>query len=368
MSTKTHIVIACSYLHVPGGYEKAMITTAGLFAEKGHRVTLLVLDQTAETYYPVHPAVHIVHQPVNFGITEKGNFISRKLWLWRDIRKMKRLVKQLQPDYLICSEYPFAAGAILAGAKKYCRVYSWEHHHYGAQQLNTFWKALVRRTYKQLDTVICQNKDEQQYYRAINERATVNPNNISPPQVSETNPEKDFELISVTRFNLIKGVDLLMQVAKIILPANPELKWKVTGYGEQKDIFLDFIQKENLSGQLIYQPADKPDITEDYRRAAVLVMTSRNECFPLALLEAMSNGLPCIAFDCDTGPRHIIRHQETGLLVEKENIQEMVAAITTLVNNKAMQKQMGDNALKAVQSFYRGKVYAMWAELFSKNK
>jgi hypothetical protein len=49
-----HIVIACSYLHVPGGYEKAVITTANLFAENGHTVTLLVLDHTADIFYPVH--------------------------------------------------------------------------------------------------------------------------------------------------------------------------------------------------------------------------------------------------------------------------------------------------------------------------
>ncbi|MBL0131796.1 MAG: glycosyltransferase [Chitinophagaceae bacterium] len=31
------------------------------------------------------------------------------------------------------------------------------------------------------------------------------------------------------------------------------------------------------------------------------MMTSRNECFPMTLLEAMSVGLPCISVDCETG-------------------------------------------------------------------
>lgn len=340
-----------------------MITTANLFAEKGHKVTLLVLDHTAKTYYPVHAAVTIAHQPVNFGITEKGNFISRKLWLWRDTRKLRRLIKQWQPGYLICSEYPFAVAAILAGAKKYCRVYSWEHHHYGAQQLNTFWKALVRRTYKKLDAVVCLNRDEQQYYRAFNEKATVIPNFIFPPQIRKTNDTNEFELISVTRFNHIKGIDLLMQVAGVVLSQNPGLAWKVIGYGKQENAFLDFIQKENLTGRLVYQPANKTDISDDYSSSSIFIMTSRNECFPLVLLEAMSHGLPCIAFDCDTGPRHIIQNNETGILVKKENVQEMVTAITTLVNNRVLQKQMSENARKAVQSYFPEKVYEKWATL-----
>lgn len=367
MPANNHIVIACSYLHVPGGYEKAMITTASLFAEKGHKVTLLILDDPAGTFYPVHPGVSILHQPMNFGITEKGNTISRKFWLWKDIRNLKSIVKELRPAHLICSEYPFAAGAIMAGAKKICRVYSWEHHHYGAQHVNRFWQSVTKRTYRKLDAVICLNKDEQQHYISLNDKAVVIPNFIAKPENTDPPAGKEFSLISVTRFNHIKGIDLLMQVAGVVLPQNPQMKWKVIGYGEQKDAFLGFIQKEKLSGQLIYQAADKTDITAEYRSADIFVMTSRNECFPLVLLEAMSNGLPCIAFDCDTGPRHIIKHNETGLLIEKGDPEKMAMAVNSLVNDPERKETMGVNSMKAVQAYYPDAVYEYWKALFSKN-
>lgn len=365
MTAPGHIVIACSYLHVPGGYEKAMITTANLFADKGHKVTLLVLDHTAETYYPVHASVNIVQAPMNFGITTRGNALLRKWWMWKDIRKLKRLVRQLKPGHLVCSEYHFAAAAIMAGAKKICKVYSWEHHHYGAQELNRFWKSVVNRTYPQLDAVICLNKDEQQHYLSLNDQATVIPNFIAPPAApGET--AKEFDLISVTRFNHIKGIDLLEQVAKHVFLFNPELKWKVIGYGEQQDNFLDFIEKEKLHGKLVFQAADKTDLTNDYQAARIFVMTSRNECFPLVLLEAMSHGLPCIAFDCDTGPRHIIQQEKTGWLAGKENVREMTSVILQLLNDTPLQQRMKEKALQHVQEFYPDKVYIRWMELFNK--
>jgi glycosyltransferase involved in cell wall biosynthesis len=360
----SHIVIACSYLHVPGGYEKAMISTANLFAEKKHKVILLVLDHTAETYYPVHPDVKIIHAPVDFGITEKGNTISRKIKMWSDIRKLKRILKELQPDHLICSEYPFAVGAILGGAKKISKVYSWEHHHYKAQHLNRFWQYFLKRTYKKLDAVICLNADEQGYYKELNNNAVVIPNFISPP-VSLIEPSNKFDLLSVTRFNHIKGIDLLMGIAKTVLRQNDQLKWKVIGYGEQKDAFLDFIKKEGLTGRLVYQPADKVDIAKEYQESSLFVMTSRNECFPLVLLEAMSNGLPCIAFDCDTGPRHIIVNDRTGLLVEKENVEKMASAALSLLNDRPKLEAMGKQALQEVRSYYPDRVYELWKQLFS---
>ncbi len=367
MSAPGHIVIACSYLHVPGGYEKAVITTANLFAEKGHPVTLLILDHTADTWYPVHKDVKIVHQPVTFGITPKGNTISRKIWLWRDIQKLKRILKTLRPAYLICSEYTFAVAAVLGGARRFTRVCSWEHHHFAAQQLNGFWKLLFRYAYKRLDAVVTLNKDEQQYYWPYSKRPFVIPNFVSPPSAMHIATKKDpgFTLLSVTRFNHIKGIDLLMAAAKIILPQNPQLKWKVIGYGEQKDVFLDFIKKENLSAQLIYKPADKTDITEDYRDASLFVMTSRNECFPLVLLEAMSNGLPCIAFDCDTGPRHIIQQNKSGLLVKKENIQELAAAVSILISDLERREEMSRNALVQAGNFSPDRIYGIWKQLFS---
>lgn len=341
-----------------------MISTANLFAEKKHIVSLLVLDHTSETYYQVHPDVKIIHAPMDFGITEKGNALSRKIKMWRDIRKLKRVLKELQPDHLICSEYPFAVGAILGGVKKFSRVYSWEHHHYKAQHLNRFWQFFLKRTYKKLDAVICLNTDEQRYYREFNNNAVVIPNFINPSS-SPIEPGKKFDLLSVTRFNHIKGIDLLEQVARIIFRFKPGLKWKVIGYGEQQDIFLDFIEKEKLSGQIVFQPADKTDLTTDYQTAGVFIMTSRNECFPLVLLEAMSNGLPCIAFDCDTGPRHIIEHEKTGLLVSKENVNAMASIILQLLSDTSMQQRMSEQALLAVRDYYPDKVYELWKQLLS---
>jgi glycosyltransferase involved in cell wall biosynthesis len=79
----------------------------------------------------------------------------------------------------------------------------------------------------------------------------------------------------------------------------------------------------------------------------------------------MSNGLPCIAFDCDTGPRHIIREGRTGLLIEKENVTGMATAITALLQDSDKRRSMSVNALTAVKEFFPGKIYEQWEALFA---
>jgi hypothetical protein len=96
-----HIAILCSYLHVPGGYEKAIITTANLFAEKGLQVTLLILDETAELYYPIHKNISVVCEHLTFGITKKGNTVTRKLEMLSHIRRLKKILLEIEPTDII---------------------------------------------------------------------------------------------------------------------------------------------------------------------------------------------------------------------------------------------------------------------------
>lgn len=364
-----HIAILCSYLHVPGGYEKAVVTLANLFCEKGHPVTLVILDKDQGIFYPLDPRVSIVQQPLSFGITEEGNVVSRKVSLLGDVLKLRSLLKKLAPNHVIATEYPFAAAAVLSGAGKRMKIYLWEHHHYGAVKKNTFWNYISEKAFRRLDAMVCLNQDERDHYATYNENARVIPNFIAPAAgpLPAYESQKQTDLLSVTRFNAIKGIDLLMEVAKRVLKPNPSLSWKVIGYGVQEDELKEFVRNEGLEQQLIIQAARHTDISREYQQASLLVMTSRNECFPLVLLEAMSNGLPAVSFDCDTGPRHIIRQHRTGMLTPAENPDLLAEAILALLNDPGKRKEMSLASRKEAEHYYPDAVYKLWKELLATN-
>lgn len=335
-----------------------MANTASLFAEKGEQITLVILADTAESFYPFHDKVRIIQLPLNFGITPKGNMISRKIKMLRDIRTLRRTLRKLNPSVVIATEYPYAIAAVLCKPGKGTKIVSWEHTHFNVNIKNKFWTKLFRLSYPKLDKIICLNEDEKNLFKPVNDKVTVIPNFVERPANASGLQNKT--ILTVARLAPIKGITHLLQAAKLVLHSHPGWQWKLIGEGELEKEVTDFIEKEGLQNKLILQQPVDQDIQSEYQNASILVMTSLNECFPMVLLEALSNGLPCIAFDCDTGPRHIITHNEDGLLVEKENPAKLAEAIVSLIGNEEQRKKMGANAFKNIQRFSPESVYQLW--------
>lgn len=322
----------------------------------------MVLDETSKAFYPIDETVQFIQRHLSFGITPKGNIITRKIKLLNELLKLRKILSSIKPSLIIATEYPFAVAAILCGAKKMAKIISWEHHHYYELKRNRFWNKLFNLTYPRLDAVVCLNEDEKKITKLINNNPVVIPNFIAP--TLSTAPLTSKLILTIARLTPVKGIDNLLQAAKLVLQLRPDWKWKIIGDGEMRDKLTAFIEKENLQAKLIIQAPLHHAIQEEYQNASLYVMTSRNECFPMTLLEAQANGLPCIAFDCETGPRHIITNNENGILVEKENPEKLSDAITTLINDEQLRKKMGEKAVVNVQRFSPEVIYKLWEQLF----
>ncbi|WP_167351908.1 glycosyltransferase family 4 protein [Vibrio natriegens] len=144
-------------------------------------------------------------------------------------------------------------------------------------------------------------------------------------------PEKPI-VINVATGNYRKGFDLFVDVARLD-PACTYI-W----VGDVDRALLGLVEKqgsiENISNLvLLGYLKDINLLTTIYSAASVLCLTSREEPFGSIVLEAMNQGTPVVGFIGAGGFQDVVRDNETGMLVEYENINEMRSAIHSILNN-----------------------------------
>ena len=107
-------------------------------------------------------------------------------------------------------------------------------------------------------------------------------------------------------------------------------------------------------------------IERELERASIFVLSSRAEGLPLAMLEAMSKGVPVVSFACPTGPPAVIAHGVDGLLVANGDVGALGRAITALIEDEPLRRRLGDGAIRKAETFGREVVGACWDELIAR--
>jgi glycosyltransferase involved in cell wall biosynthesis len=79
----------------------------------------------------------------------------------------------------------------------------------------------------------------------------------------------------------------------------------------------------------------------------IFVLPSLSEGLPMSLLEAMACGLPVVATQVGGMPEVIV-HGHTGLLVPSQDVQQLTAALETLVQQPAMRMTLGQQGRQRV--------------------
>jgi glycosyltransferase involved in cell wall biosynthesis len=148
-----------------------------------------------------------------------------------------------------------------------------------------------------------------------------------------------FIFLFVGRLVERKGVDVLLR-AWPQLQAAQTLLW-IVGSGAEEARLKQLCEELSLSGVVFHGSQDDP--LAFYQAADAFVFPSRLEGSPGVLLEAMSTGLPCIASRIG-GITDVITHEQDGLLVAPDSIDELTHAMRSVMQNREMASAMGRKA------------------------
>lgn len=169
-------------------------------------------------------------------------------------------------------------------------------------------------------------------------------------------------LISIGRLESEKGFSDLIDTINIIKKDIPNIKLDLIGDGSLKKDLQKQITEFSLNNNIIMHGyLNQEEIKKVITNSSLYVMTSHTESFGLVLIEAMSYGLPCVAFDSSSGARQVIN--DKNLLVENRNKQKLAKLIIKILNNPKLCKQIGEYNYKDCQKYLIDNVKEEWINL-----
>lgn len=160
-----------------------------------------------------------------------------------------------------------------------------------------------------------------------------------------------------------KGIDVLLRAYRVVKAKRRGTALVIAGEGRERASLERLNSELGTNASFIGSVESLAHILE---KSAVFVLPSREEGFGLVLLEAMNAGVPVVASEVGGIPE-IVEHGYSGILVEKENPQELAGAILKVLNDSELRNSLIKNARGSVKAFQwekmAGEIDAVYEEV-----
>lgn len=349
-------------MSVTGGVEQVTTSLANAFCDC-YEVYVFEINHGGECAYDLDERVTFLKGKV--GDTRLRQMISGSF------RRFIRFVKEKKIDVvLLMGNYPALIISFTRLFTKTKYIYcdhgglmnQWKQKDITAIRL---WDSLMSNK-----IVVLTEKTRQDYIRKFH----INPAKIQciynwiDPELAEyrrpynTNSRR---IISVGRFGKEKGYDLLVEVARRVLPSHPQWHWDVYGTGETFDEISAKVNEYHLQNQL-HLKGNIKKVYRHYSEYAFLVLPSYREGLPIVLLEASALGIPMVSFDIETGPNEIITEGKSGYLVPPYDLDIMSERITRLMSDEKLRAAFSEGAAADIQKFEKRSIFRQWQALIDR--
>ncbi len=146
----------------------------------------------------------------------------------------------------------------------------------------------------------------------------------------------------------VKGHAHLIDAATLVLRRFPRAVFLIAGRGGLQEELQAQTRQLGIAHHFRF-PGYRDDVRQLLALFDVFVLPSLSEGMPLALLEAMAAGVPCVATTVG-GVNEIVEDAKTGMLVPPADAQALAESVVTLLQDRALAFAMGENARKTVAS------------------
>lgn len=340
----------CCVIHslCPGGMERVMSELISHFSKKENvEIHLILYGIKRDIFYSIPDSV-ILHKP-DF---EFNNSI-RILHTIRTLFYLRNQVKKIDPYTILSFGELWNNFVLLALYGLNYPVYVSDRCRPN-KKLGRLHEFLRNRLYPEAKGIIAQTeKAKQVYFRKFQHpNIEVIGNPIRKVENESVSSIKENIVLTVGRLIDTKHhdrlIDLFLNIDK------PGWKLVIVGGDAQKQNVMERLQRQvkrmNAVDKVLLE-GNQADVDSYYNRCKIFAFTSSSEGFPNVIGEAMSAGLPVIAFDCIAGPSEMIDDGKNGFLIPLFDYETFEDKLTSLIESEELRHKLGKNAEQNIRKY-----------------
>lgn len=363
-----------------GGIEKSIAALANMLCSRYEVEIACTYKLFEQSVFPIDERVKIKYlTDVKPNKTELKEAISKKniVRIFKELfyavkvlalrkKTMIQYIKNCESSVIIATRDIFDEWLGDYGKDGVLKI-GWEHNHY---HNNFKYAANITRSNKKLDYLVLVSESLRKFYKK--ELLRFKCSCVYIPNVIESIPKSSSSLtnkrlISIGRLSPEKGFMDLLKMYAILHKDYPDWKLDIIGDGVEKENMLNFIKDYNLEDSVtLHGFRDKEYIDKMLHKSSIYLLTSFTESFGIVLIEAMSHGLPCVAFNSAEGARELISSGRNGYLIKNRSYSAFLKKVEDLINNIDERKKIGKISKQEVKQYTCEVVSKQWIDLIEK--
>jgi glycosyltransferase involved in cell wall biosynthesis len=357
-----------------GGLQRVAHLLAGLLSERGHRVRLIGIRPFSPVHvYPLRGApfaTFVIGDHVAGRRRRRpGTGVSRaEQPTPQDIARLNELFGEASDGIVICMQI-HAMNWVAAADTSHLRVIGMSHESFAAS-VGITQSSRGSRRFRQIETryrdidafLLLTNADAESFRRVGLNNTGFMPNPVTlrtTRTASLTTPT----IINVGRLSGQKNQKALVEAFALVAPEHPDWTVKIFGDGPLQEPLQQQIDDAGLHDRILLMGTTN-DVEPELLDSSIFALSSDFEGLPLVLVEAMTCGVPCVAFNCSPGIGEIITDGQDGLVVPNRSVTALAAGIRRLIEDTELRRSMGRAAVVGAQRFSEDHVLALWEDLF----
>ena len=213
-----------------------------------------------------------------------------------------------------------------------------------------------------LVTVSLEGKNEFQAVGYPESKMVYIPNGVEVPSEGKRNYDQALRFLAIGRLDRQKGIDVLLKAWNILVEKGNNLKLIILGSGPQEFELKEVSESLKMTESVEFR-GTVHDVEKYLKDADLFVLPSRAEGLSNALLEAMAQGIPCIATNVggntelleaesnDIPPGQFII-AKNGLLINPDDELGLTEAMLFLIRNSNIREEVGKRGRIYIQENY----------------